>query len=147
MAVQKFLFPSKNVPKTCFVFFCIKWCLTAKKVWRSKWRFWRWLGSCRQLICRHIVNRPFPSCPEPLFQSEAFVRSQWSEMIFYSRENKPLVINKGFALTLVFLELKKSTFFRIILRHTWPRDRTDIFGGKSACFEDEKKGFARFWRV
>lgn len=68
-------------------------------------------------------------------------------MIFYSRENKPLVINKGFALTLVFLELKKSTFFPIILRHTWPRDRTDIFGGKSACFEDEKKGFARFGRV
>lgn len=60
-------------------------------------------------------------------------------MIFYSRENNPLVINKGFALTLVFLELKKSTFFRIILRHTWPRDRTDILEENLRVLKTKKR--------
>lgn len=95
-------------------------------------------------ICRHIVNRPFPSSPAlPLFQSEATCLID-RKCFLILLQMKLIFTENVWRLASWFGNSKNSTFFQIILRHTWPRDRTNIFGGKSAYFEDGKKGFARF---
>lgn len=43
------------------------------------------------------VNRPFPSCAKPLFQSEANCETIDMKMFFYSRVNEAHFHNKGFA--------------------------------------------------
>ena len=43
---------------------------------------------------------PFPSCPKPLFQSEAKCEAIDGKVLFYSHANKPFH-KKGFALSLV----------------------------------------------
>ena len=47
-----------------------------------------------------LYNRPFPSFPKPLFQSEAKCEAIM-KMNFYSRANKAHFPKKGFALRLV----------------------------------------------
>ena len=47
-------------------------------------------------------DRPFPSSPEPLFQSEAKCEALGGKMIFNSRGNKTHFHKKGFARGLVF---------------------------------------------
>ena len=58
-----------------------------------------------------LRNRPFPSFPKPLSQSEANWEARDIEIILYSRANKShftSVHKKGFAFTLV---LKVRIFF------------------------------------
>ena len=47
-----------------------------------------------------LFNRPFPSCPKPLFQSEAKCEAIDMKNIFYSRANKTDFHGKGGALSL-----------------------------------------------
>ena len=54
-----------------------------------------------------LYNRPFPSFPKPLFQSEAKCEAIM-KTIFYSHANKTHFPMKGFALRLV---LKVYVFF------------------------------------
>ena len=51
---------------------------------------------------KHISNKPFPSCPKPLFQSEAKCETIDMKLwFFYSYANKTPFHNKGFALSRV----------------------------------------------
>ena len=85
--------------------------LPVRKVWQSKWKLWRWLGSCRQqksfifaaiLLIGH--SRGAPSlCFKARLSCEAIDR-KW---FFILMQITLFFINKGFALTLVFLELQK----------------------------------------
>ena len=68
-------------------------------------------------------NRPFMSCPKPLFQSEATREATDMKIIFYSHVNKVHFHNKGLVLSLLlkvaFLELGNGlslflSFFRLI---------------------------------
>ena len=42
-----------------------------------------------------LDNRPFPSCPKPLFQGEAKCEAIYMKMIFYSSANKDRFHKKG----------------------------------------------------
>ena len=59
----------------------------------------------------------FPSCPKPLFQSEANcevkMRSRWYENVFFSYSNKTHLHKKGFALRLVLKE-------KVLETRKWP---------------------------
>ena len=46
-------------------------------------------------------NRPFSSCPKPLFQCQAKCETIDMKIIFYSHANITLLHKKGFALSLV----------------------------------------------
>ena len=58
------------------------------------------------------INRPFPSCPNPLFHNEAKCEAIDMKIIFYSHANKTYFHKKGFALSVIFkvkvLELKNG---------------------------------------
>ena len=45
----------------------------------------------------NISNKPFPSCPNPLFQSKAKCETIDMKMFFYSYANKTPFHKKGFA--------------------------------------------------
>ena len=47
------------------------------------------------------VYRPFPSCPKPLFQSEAKCKATDKKMIFYSHGNKTHFRKKYVELSLI----------------------------------------------
>ena len=58
------------------------------------------------------INRPFVSCPKPLFHNEAKGEAIDMKIIFYPHANKTHFHKKGFALSLIFkarvLELRNG---------------------------------------
>ena len=48
-----------------------------------------------------LINRPFPSCSKPFFQSEAICKAIDMRMFFYSHANQTPFHKGGFALNLV----------------------------------------------
>ena len=66
------------------------------------------------------MDRLFPSCLKPLFQSEAKCEAIATKMIFNYDANKTHFHNTDFALSLVlkvrFLELENGSFLQSLLR-------------------------------
>ena len=58
------------------------------------------------------INRPFASCPKPLFHNEAKCEAIDMKIIFYSHASKTYFHKKSFALSVIFkgkvLELKNG---------------------------------------
>ena len=64
---------------------------------------WRQPVSWKGLVpaAKSVINRPFPSSPEPLFQNEVKYSAFDMEIIFHSHANKTHFHKKGCAPSLI----------------------------------------------
>ena len=88
------------------------WTTSVDHPWILKMNFTRGLTNFKNLKCKSLCNRPFPSSKKSHFQSEAKCEAIDMKMIFNYDANKTHFHDKGFALSLVL----KVRFFG-----TWKR--------------------------
>ena len=88
------------------------WTTSVNHPWILKMNFTRGLTNFKNLKCKSLCNRPFPSSKKSHFQSEAKCEAIDVKMIFNYDANKTHFHDKGFALSLVL----KVRFFG-----TWKR--------------------------